>query len=141
MMPGPIQGAMNAFIFFGVPLIRVIGGHSSTDRFTIRAPLAEAWQARNRFQDFTKVLYVRIDSTDGVFRAHPILGETESMTTLTTASGYVVIPEGKTKIGEGQKVEVEVLPGFSYLGRIVYCPPARVDHEKQGTRDQILSQR
>ncbi len=116
MLPGPIQGAMSAFIIFVAPMIRAIGGHDTKARLPVRATLTEAWEARKRFPYFTKVVYVKLTLTERGPKAKPILGETESMTILTEANGYVVIPEERTEIPKGGKVEVHLLPGFSYLG-------------------------
>jgi len=115
MLPGPIQGAMNAFIIFVAPMIRAIGGRDTKARVPLRATLTEAWEARRRFPYFTKVVYVKLTLTDHGPKAKPILGETESMTTLTEANGYVIVHEEKTEIPKGGKVEVHLLPGFSYL--------------------------
>jgi len=48
--------------------------------------------------------------------ATPMVGETESMTILTGANGYVIVPEERKEIPKGGTVDVHLLPGFSYLG-------------------------
>lgn len=116
MLPGPIQGAMSAFVLFVAPMIRALGGHNLTERSPLKAKLSEDWQARQRFAYFTKVMYVKATITGGDIMARPIVGETESMTVLTKANGYVIVPEEKTEIRRGESVDVHVLPGFSYLG-------------------------
>jgi molybdopterin biosynthesis enzyme len=71
------------------------------------------WKARDRFSGFTKVLYVRLQGKKRDV-AEPVFGETESMSVLTKANGYVVVPEEVTRIQAGEKVEVKLMPGFSF---------------------------
>ena len=116
MLPGPIQGAMSAFILFVAPMIGAIGGHDSMMNRPLKATLTEAWEARKRFPNFTKVVYVKLSPTETGLEARPMVGETESMTILTGANGYVIVPEERKEIPKGGTVEVHLLPGFSYLG-------------------------
>ena len=116
MLPGPIQGAMSAFILFVAPMIQAIGGHDSMMNRPLKAALTEAWEARKRFPNFTKVVYVKLSPTETGMEAKPMVGETESMTILTGANGYVIVPEERKVIAKGGTVEVHLLPGFSYLG-------------------------
>jgi molybdopterin biosynthesis enzyme len=37
------------------------------------------------------------------------------MSLLTKSNGYVIIPERVTSINAGEKIEVNLLPGFSYI--------------------------
>jgi len=115
MLPGPIQGAMSAFVLFVAPMIGAIGGHDATMNRPMKAKLTEAWEARKRFPNFTKVVYVRLSQAETGLEATPMVGETESMTILTSANGYVIVPEERTEIPRGGTVEVHLLPGFSYL--------------------------
>jgi len=115
MLPGPIQGAMSAFVLFVAPMIGAIGGHDATMNHPVKAKLTEAWEARKRFPNFTKVVYVRLSQAETGLEAAPMVGETESMTILTRANGYVIVPEERTEIPKGGTVEVHLLPGFSYL--------------------------
>jgi molybdopterin molybdotransferase len=109
MMPGPIQGAMNAFILFALPFIRKLSGNSQPE-LVVSLKLKTRWQARRRFPNFTKVVYVKM-SREG---AEPISAETESMSLLTRADGFIIVPEDKTVIEAGETVAVLLLPGFSF---------------------------
>jgi molybdopterin molybdotransferase len=112
MMPGPIQGAMNAFVLLGIPIIEVLSG--TKGRISeFRCAFRGAWQARSRFADFRKVVYVKLEGGPEA-AAVPLRAETESMKILTEADGYVVVPENVTRIEDGEKVMVRLLPGFSY---------------------------
>jgi molybdopterin molybdotransferase len=111
MMPGPIQGAMNAFGIFAVQIIGLLEG-SMGRGLELRCRLGESWEARKRFPGFTKVVYVKLDS--GLEVAEPLSGETESFKVLSEAAGYVVVPESVTHLDKGSVVVVKLLPGFSF---------------------------
>jgi molybdenum cofactor synthesis domain-containing protein len=115
MLPGPIQGAINAFVLFAMPLIRAFSGRELGPP-TFRAVLAEDWEARKRFSNFTKVVYIRLKQTPAGFEAFPVIGDTESMTVLTDSNAFMVVPEERTRIDMGETVQVSLLPGFSYAG-------------------------
>jgi molybdenum cofactor synthesis domain-containing protein len=115
ILPGPIQGAMSAFIAFVYPLIRHLAGYLCDDgTLKISATLTSSWHARKRFSNFMKIVYVKLfQSNEGQFMAEPIHGETESIMPLVRASGYIVVSEDTLEMYEGQKIEVCLLPGFS----------------------------
>ncbi len=112
MLPGPIQGAMNAFFLLGVPTIRLLSGRSEPD-LEMQCRMGEGWEARRRFANYRKVLYVTLRRGPEVV-AEPILGETESVRVLTEADGYVSVPEEVTQIPKGAKVAVRLISGFSF---------------------------
>jgi molybdopterin molybdotransferase len=116
ILPGPIQGAVNAFIVFALPLIRTLIGLSQNNNAFINAQITDNWIARKKFQNFIKILYVRLSSskTNNSIRAEPITGETSNMTVLTRANGYVLVSEKITNIEKGNNVQVNLLPGFSF---------------------------
>lgn len=115
ILPGPIQGAVNAFIVFAQPLIRCMLGLPSSNKPLIAAKLAQSWAARKRFQNFTKILYVKMWlSRSGEFHALPITGETTNITVLTETNGFILVPEGVTTLKKGQQVKISILPGLSF---------------------------
>ncbi len=115
MLPGPVQGAMNAFLLLALPLLSRMMGRAESKSY-ISAHLSRDWIARNKFRDFTKVLYVRLEREGGEYGASPIVGETESISVLTDSNGFVVVPEQITQLHRGENVMVRLLPGFSYVG-------------------------
>ncbi len=117
ILPGPIQGAMSAFIVFVYPVIRRLAGYSYDDgTLKISATLTSSWHARKRFLNFTKIVYVKLfQSKDNLFTAEPLHGETGSMMVLVRADGYIVVPENTLEIKAGEKITVCLLPGFSRL--------------------------
>ena len=116
ILPGPIQGAINAFIVLALPLIRALIGLSHNNYVFINAQITDNWKARKKFQNFVKILYVRLSysKTNNSIKAEPITGETSNMTVMTRANGYVLVSEKITKIEKENKVQVNLLPGFSF---------------------------
>ena len=115
ILPGPVQGAVNAFIVFAQPLIRFMLGLYPFNKPFISAKLTEDWNARRKFQDFTKIIYVKLTiSESGEFHAKPITGETTDITVLTGSNGFILVPERSTMLKRGQKVKVNIFPGLSF---------------------------
>jgi len=115
MLPGPVQGAMNAFLLLALPLIlRMRNGKESNA--LVAARLSTSWKARRKFPDFTKVLYVRLGWKGESLEAHPFVGDTESISVLTNSNGFVIVPENIRELRAGAEVSVRLLPGFSYAG-------------------------
>ncbi len=115
MLPGPVQGAMNAFALLALPLILRMMSRSNSGAF-VKARLSTGWKARKKFQGFTKVLYVRLERKGEGLLARPIVGDTESISVLTDSNGFVVVPERIRELRQGEEVSVMLLPGFSYVG-------------------------
>ena len=115
ILPGPIQGTLNGFIVFVRPLIRLFLGQSQKNNFVIHAIMTNNWSAREKFKNFTKILYVRVSRESFGFKATPNIGETQSISLLVKSNGYVILSEGKTNIESGEIVEVNLIPGFSYI--------------------------
>jgi molybdenum cofactor synthesis domain-containing protein len=115
ILPGPIQGALNAFIVFVRPLIRIFSGRSPKSDSKIVATITDNWQARKKFLKFTKILYVHLSRNGDKFLAEPVIGETQSLSLLIKSNGYVIVPEEVVNIDAGQNIEVNLLPGFSYI--------------------------
>ena len=112
MLPGPIQAAANAFLVVGVPIIGALSGSKETG-LSVHCVLGAPWEARKRFTDFQKVVYVRLKpGAKGV--AEPIAGETESMKILSDADGYFVVPQNVSRLEAGDRVEVKLVSGFSF---------------------------
>jgi molybdopterin molybdotransferase len=115
MMPGPIQGAMNAFVLFGLPIMRRLSGVLGPEALA-KAELKTGWEARARFPSFTKVVYVHLSRGEGgLFVAEVVKGETESMTMLARSNGVLVVPEETRVLRAGDVVDVLLLPGFSFV--------------------------
>jgi molybdopterin molybdotransferase len=115
ILPGPIQGAVNAFIVFAQPLIRFMLGLQPYTNPFISAKLTKDWNARKKFENFTKIVYVKMSrSASGEFYASPITGETTDITVLTGSNGFILVPERSTMLKRGQKVKINTFPGLSF---------------------------
>ena len=116
ILPGPIQGAVNACIVLVIPLVRSLIGLSHNNKAIINAQISDNWNARKKFQHFIKILYVKlsISKTNNRINAEPIVGETANMTIMTKANGYIIIPEKITKIEKGSEIPINLLSGFSF---------------------------
>ena len=115
ILPGPIQGAVNAFIVFVQPLIRFMLGLQPYTKPIISAKLTKKWNARKKFQNFTKIVYVKMSrSASGKLYASPITGETTDITVLTGSNGFIFVPERSTLLKKGQKVKINTFPGLSF---------------------------
>ncbi len=114
--PGPIQGAINAFIIFAYPIIKLLSNQIVGKPITLDARLTQEWNARKRFPNFSKVVYVNVRSKEnGEYEADCVPGETETITTFTRSDGYIIVDEKTTCIKPGEKVKVSLLPGLSYV--------------------------
>jgi len=112
MLPGPIQAAANAFLVVGVPIIRELA-RSKEATLSVPCVLGASWEARRRFSDFQKVVYVKLKAGHPAV-AEPMAGETESMKLLTEADGYFLVPENVKRLEMGSRVNVMLVPGFSF---------------------------
>ena len=112
MLPGPIQAAANAFLVVGIPIIGALSGSKETN-LSIPCVLGATWEARKRFSDFQKVVYVRLKPGPPAV-AEPIAGETESMKVLSDADGYFIVKQDTSRLEEGDRVQVMLVPGFSF---------------------------
>jgi molybdenum cofactor synthesis domain-containing protein len=115
ILPGPVQGTVNGFIVFVLPILRSMLGLTTTKNEVIVGKLVHDWHAREKFQNFLKILYVKIwKSRFGDIRAMPITGETSNITVLTRTNGYVMVPEKVTFMKRGQQIKISLLPGLSF---------------------------
>jgi len=121
MLPGPVQGAMNAFLLLALPMILRMTPGPESGAF-VKARLSTGWKARKKFQHFTKVLYVNLERKAEGLQARPVLGQTESVSVLTDSNGFVLVPERIRELQAGKEVSVRLLPGFSYVGGQFLAP-------------------
>ncbi len=130
ILPGPIQGAVNAFIAFVQPLIRFMLGLRPYTKPFISAKLTKDWNARKKFQNFTKIVYVKMSgSVSGEFHAKPITGETTDITVLTESNGFILVPERLTVLKKGQRVKINTFPGLSFSA----CNPIEFPYQSEKT--------
>jgi len=118
ILPGPIQGALNAFIVFAYPLIRHHLGLGFERPPSVLATVGEDWEATGRFRGFDQVVYLRLTKDpagrDGL-SAMPASGETEKVSFLVSKDAYALVPGKRPFLRKGERVEARLLPGFSGL--------------------------
>lgn len=117
VLPGPIQGALNAFFVFVRPLISLLSGRNLAGPSYLNATLTDKWNARKKFSDFRKILYVKLTYSKSreTFFAKPITGDTQSISMVSESNAYVIIPEKVTELLPGTKVKIILIPGFYTL--------------------------
>jgi len=92
--------------FFAGPAIRTLGGLPTASPYPVSAlPLAARLVSQIGRTD-----YARVRVRDG--RVEPLaIGGASALSSVTTADGFVVIPEGSEGFPEGAKVEVHLYRG------------------------------
>jgi len=113
ILPGPIQGAANAFFTMAYPLIRSFLGRGFEQPMSIPAKMGNDWGAGDRYPDFSKVVYVKLDLSGPDVTVNASVGETEKMTFLTQNDGYILVDEDTTELRKGDHVTVHLSPGLS----------------------------
>ncbi len=48
------------------------------------------------------------------------MGETQSISLIVNTNGYVTVPENVTNFFKGDMVQVNILPGYSYVNDIQF---------------------
>jgi molybdopterin molybdotransferase len=112
ILPGPIQGAVNAFALMAYPLIRFYLGRGLESPPSIPAAMSNSWQA-DRNPNFTKVVYCRASLSGAQVEVRASTGETEKITFLTQNDGYILVDENTTSLKKGDPVRFYSLPGLS----------------------------
>jgi len=113
ILPGPIQGAVNAFAVFAYPLIGAHLGRGFGPPPSVPAVLGGDWEAGRRNRDFAKVVYVKLDASGDELVAEASSGETENVAFLTRNDGYLLLGESVVALKKGERVRVHLLPGLS----------------------------
>ena len=117
ILPGPIQGALNAFIVLGYPLIRSHLGMGFEQPPAVAATMGGDWDATGRFREFDQVVYLRLtkDPSSGGLLALPSSGETEKVSFLVSKNAYALVSGANPHLAKGDRIEAHLLPGFSRL--------------------------
>jgi molybdopterin biosynthesis enzyme len=118
ILPGPIQGALNAFIAFGYPLVRRHLGRGLEGPPSVPATVGEEWEATGRFRTFDQIVYLRLEPdpvAPGELLAVPSSGETEKVSFLVSNNAYALVPGANPRLRKGERIQARLLPGFSSL--------------------------
>ncbi len=118
IMPGPIQGALNAFIVLGYPLIRHHLGMGWEEPPWVPATMEEEWLASGKFRDFDQVVYLTLSKDPhrpGRLAASASGAETEKVSFLVSKNSYTIVTGSDPRLSKGSVVKAHILPGFSRL--------------------------
>jgi molybdopterin molybdotransferase len=99
-LPGNPRSALVVFRLIGMPLVRRIGGCTRPPA----EPEVRARLARDVASAAGRLDVVQVRLEDGL--AVPLFGLSALLSILTTADGYVVVPEEATGLGSGTDVGV-----------------------------------
>ena len=99
-LPGNPRSALVIFRLLGVPLVRLVGGCTTTPP----EPAVRARLARDLASATGRLDVVQVRVRDGV--ATPVFGLSALLSVLTAADGFVVVPEEATGLDAGAEVEV-----------------------------------
>ena len=118
ILPGPIQGALNAFIVLGYPLVRYHLGMGWEEPPVVAATMGADWDATGKFKDFDQIVYLRLTrdpgSPDGLL-ATPSTGDTEKVSFLVSKNAYTFVSGENPHLTKGARIQARLLPGFSRL--------------------------
>ena len=118
ILPGPIQGALNAFIVLAYPLIRYHLGMGWEQPPAVAATVGADWDAEGKFQGFDQVVYLRLTrdlgASDGLV-AMPAGAETEKISFLVSKNAYAFVSGRNPRLTKGERIQAHLLPGFSRL--------------------------
>jgi molybdopterin molybdotransferase len=103
LLPGNPVSCLVAYDFFAGPVIRTLGGLSADLPYRVASlPLASRLVSQIGRTDYARV---RVRSG----RVEPVaIGGASALSSVTSADGFVVIPEGSEGYPEGVEVEVHL---------------------------------
>jgi molybdopterin molybdotransferase len=103
-LPGNPLSALVVFRLVGVPVVRRVGGTTVTPpEPTVRAVLDRQVPSQTGRLD---VVQVRVTGGPGDVVASPLFGASALLSVLSSADGFLVVPEEATGLPEGTDVEV-----------------------------------
>ncbi len=106
-LPGNPAAVAVVFTLFGAALLRVLAGEPLErvlmTRPRVRARLARSLASTPGREDFVRV---RLEQSEGSILAHPQIGKSFSLTTISRADGVLSIPRSSEGLEEGSEVEV-----------------------------------
>lgn len=107
-LPGYPTSALVVFNTFVAPLIKKMCGLTHMDGVSKRIlgkTAMKLFSAKGRYE----YLPVNIVALEDCYSVYPVLFGSGAITTLSTADGFVNVPENIDIVGEGQTVEVELI--------------------------------
>jgi len=112
LLPGHVQSTLVGFCLLLLPLIRHMAGFSSSFSFTtLNARLSHKLSLKE-FASFKRVRFVKVTKVNSEYAAKPVLGDSSLTGIVVKANAFIVVPEGKKTIEEGEKVDVHLVNGL-----------------------------
>jgi molybdopterin molybdotransferase len=105
-LPGHPVSALNCFDFFVKPAIQIISGLGRNESFPKATVSARLRRNINSAAGRLDIIRVQLSSDNEEYQAHPILGRSGAISTLTRAHGYFLIAEDSQGLESGSLVEV-----------------------------------
>ena len=99
-LPGNPLSALVVFRLLGMPLVRLVGGVTAPPA----EPMVRAYLARDLPSAAGRMDVVQVRIHDGL--ADPVFGRSALLSVLTTADGYVVVPDDATGLDASTEVNV-----------------------------------
>jgi len=101
-MPGyPTSCLSNSYVYL-LPALRKMARLEPKHWVKVKAPMAEGFESKSRREQF-----ITVQIRNG--KAHRVYKQSGSITSMTHADGYILLPIGEIKIEEGDLVEVTLL--------------------------------
>jgi len=112
MLPGHIQSTLVGFYSILLPLIRLMSGLPlKAEPETLRAKISRKIVVKE-YVSFERVRFVRVTRIYGDCVAEPVIGDSSLTSVVVKANGFIIIPEGKEAVEEGEEVNVHFLKGL-----------------------------
>jgi len=106
MLPGHIQSTLVGFYSLLLPSIRLMSGLPVTVPYiTLKAKISRKIVVKE-FTPFERVRFVKVTKISEDYIAEPVIGDFSLTSVVVKANGFVVIPEGKEVVEEGEEVNV-----------------------------------
>lgn len=114
MLPGHVQSTLVGFYFVLSPIIRIMSGTSVTMPYlTLKAKMSRRIVVKE-FLSFKRVRFVKVTEKSGVCVAEPVTGDSSLTRVVVKSDGFMVIPEGREAVEEGEEVDVYLPNGLSF---------------------------
>jgi len=112
MLPGHVQSTLVGFCLVLLPLIRQMGGFALPFSFTTLNARISQKILLKEFVSFKRVRFVKVTKVNGAYIAEPILGDSSLIGVVVKANGFIMVPERKEAVEEGEEVNVHMLDGL-----------------------------
>jgi molybdopterin molybdotransferase len=102
-LPGHPASCVLATVRFVLPLLARLAGESDYRPLTVQARLTTNIPSSYGFEEFVRV---KLEAEAGRLLAAPVFSKSAVISSLSGASGYVIVPDGREGLETGEEVEV-----------------------------------